>query len=211
MDAAKPCIFLSAGVPEKILADGVVDNSPYVSTAEPELIREAVLALVVVCHERKFRLVFGGHPAISPLVHHAAERLRMVSEVEIYQSEFFLRRPEVVPEAAWGFPNLHRTPDKGNLDDSVTALRDAMINTNFWNFRASVFVGGKKGIGDEFNRFGRSYPGAPRIPLYSTGGAARELFLDNLSSLSQTQLLDRLPVPRRLPYKELFRNCLPRG
>jgi hypothetical protein len=211
MDADRPTVFLSAGVPERIVADGIVDNSPYVRTATPDLIREAVLALVVVCHERGFRLVFGGHPAISPLVHHAADRLQMISDVEIYQSEFFLSQPDIVPEAAWKFPNLHRTPDKGNLDDSVAALRDEMINPLSHKYLASVYIGGKKGIPDEFSRFGRSYPGVPRLPLYSPGGAAQELFVVNQSSLSTPLIFDQAPFPQRPPYKELFRDCLPRA
>jgi hypothetical protein len=212
MDADRPIIFLSAGVSERIVPDGTFDDSPYVRTARPELIREAVLALVVVCHERGFRLVFGGHPAISPLVHHAADRLQMISDAAIYQSEFFLNQPDLVPEAAWKFPHLHRTPDKGNLDDSVAALRDEMISPLSHMYATSVYIGGKKGIPDEFSRFGRSFPGVSRLPLYSPGGAAQELFIGNHSLLSRTPLiLDQAPFPQRPPYKELFRDCLPRA
>jgi hypothetical protein len=59
----KEPIFLSASIP---------DRDPYVRDSDPLAIREAVLALVAVT-VRERRLVFGGHPAISPLVEHAAQ------------------------------------------------------------------------------------------------------------------------------------------
>ena len=56
-------IFLSASVPERELDRFVPD---------PVAIREAVRALVAET-VRDRMLVFGGHPAISPLVEHAAQ------------------------------------------------------------------------------------------------------------------------------------------
>lgn len=199
-------VFLSAGVPEKILDDGKEDLSDYVVTAEPDLIRESVLSLIAVCCERQLGVVFGGHPAISPLVHHACLRLGMIPRVHIYQSEYFLKRPDIVPEAAWAFPNLHRTNDEGNLDASVNELRNQMINARTWNFVAGVFIGGDKGIPDEFDRFGRAYDGVPRFPLSSSGGAARELYANFARG---TLTLDALPESKRPPYKSLFRELLP--
>ena len=69
-------------------------------------IREAVIALAAVTL-RDRPLVFGGHPAISPLVEHAARSLGALANVHIYQSRFFEDR---IPEVARKFPNLHWTP-----------------------------------------------------------------------------------------------------
>jgi hypothetical protein len=202
-------IFLSAGVPEKILDDGTEDQSPYVVTAVPDLIRESVLSLIAVCCERQLGVVFGGHPAISPLVHHACDRLGMIPRVHIYQSEFFLKRPDIVPAAAWAFPNLHRTRDEGNLESSVSQLRNQMINAHEWNFVAGVFIGGKKGIPDEFERFRQAYDSVPRFPLFSPGGAAQDLFSKFATQMPGKLMLDALPESKRPTYKLLFRDLLP--
>ena len=63
----RPAIFLSASIP-------MPGREFFADTRRLE-IREAVLAVVSVCHEFNYRLAFGGHPAISPLGHHAAETL----------------------------------------------------------------------------------------------------------------------------------------
>jgi hypothetical protein len=89
----KEPIFLSASIP---------DRDPYVRDADPIAIREAVLALVAVT-VRERHLVFGGHPAISPLVEHAASSLNAVDNVDIFQSEWFRA---VIPPEARAFQNL---------------------------------------------------------------------------------------------------------
>ena len=67
-------VFLSASIPIK-------GRDPFYSDFEERSafyrrnIREAVLALVGVCYELDLDLVFGGHPAITPLVHRAAKSL----------------------------------------------------------------------------------------------------------------------------------------
>jgi hypothetical protein len=77
-------IFLSASIPNR---------EPFVHYFDAIAIREAVLALVSLC-VRKTDLVFGGHPAISPLVEHAVHLSILVfcgfhpsSGEEISQSE----------------------------------------------------------------------------------------------------------------------------
>ena len=157
-----PPIFLSASIP---FAGREFDDD-----IEPKRIRDAVLALVTVCRDRKLSLVFGGHPAISPLVHHAAESLGVVDNVTIYQSEFYRK---FIPEAAQKFPNLEWA-DPGEDDSSSQAImHDAMINRDNWNYTHAVFNGGMNGIFDEAGRFHRAYPGRPLIPLQYTGGASR--------------------------------------
>lgn len=201
-------IFLSAGVPEKIMDDGKPDTSSFAQTAEPMLIGEAILALVTVCREFDLGIVFGGHPAISPLVHHAGERLGILSSIHIYQSEYFLNRHDIVPPAAWLFPNLHRAAEGNDFDESCKILREKMIASRKWDFRAGVFVGGKNGVAIEFNLFGGAYTDKPRYPLYSPGGAARELF-NTLAPAARAPIEDdALPVPGRPPYKQLFRRVL---
>src|SRR5512135_1102985 len=88
-------IFLSASVPYR---------EPEKYPADPIAIREAVRALVgVVVPGRP--LVFGGHPAISPMVWEDADILGAASDVYIYQSRLFTPN---VPREAHFFQGLDR-------------------------------------------------------------------------------------------------------
>lgn len=183
----KPAIFLSASIPTP-------GRAPFDQDVQRYEIREAVLGLVTICRDMELRLGFGGHPAISPLVHHAAEALGNLADITIYQSEFFRDR---MPAVALAFPGLIFTlavhdPDqtcRDNLRASVGVMRDQMINTFAGGYLAAVFIGGMDGIEDEFKRFGARYPTAPRLPISSTGGATRLLHL-----LAQLRP-DELPLP----------------
>jgi hypothetical protein len=158
-------VFLSASIP-------IPGREPFDRDIQIKRIRDAVLALVTVCRDRDLFLTFGGHPAISPLVHHAAESLGVIENVTIYQSEFYRR---FVPEAAWKFPNLIWEPAGEDDPSSQSDMRDAMINPKKWRYSAAVFIGGMEGISDEALRFHRGYRGKPMIPLRYTGGASRVL------------------------------------
>lgn len=161
----KPQIFLSASIPTP-------GRKPFDEDIQIKRIRDAVLALVTVCRDRKFSLTFGGHPAISPLVHHAAESLGVMESISIYQSEFYR---EKLPEAAWKFPNLRWTEAGPDDQTSQNLMRDAMINPKHWQYDAAVFIGGMEGIYVEAQRFHLAYPEKVMIPLRSTGGASRWL------------------------------------
>lgn len=158
-------VFLSASVP-----DPRRDPS-YFDTADLTAIREAVHALVQVVLPRR-RLVFGGHPAISPFVLLEARSLGLEARVVIYQSEFF--RAEV-PKEAIAFPHLTWTDAvDGDRAKSLRLMRDAMLDGH--TFTAGVFVGGMDGVEEEFARFRARWPEVPAYPVASTGAAAKALF-----------------------------------
>jgi SLOG cluster3 family len=161
----KTQIFLSASIP-------IRGREPYDQDIETKRIRDAILALVTVCKDRDLVLVFGGHPAISPIVHHAANSLGTIENIVIYQSEFYRK---FLPEAAWKFPNLIWAPAGDDGRSSQAIMRDAMINDKTWQYGAAVFIGGMQGVIDEARRFHAMYPGKPMIPLQYTGGASRIL------------------------------------
>ena len=77
-------LFLSASIP-------IAGRPPFDQDVQAKRIRNAVMALVTVCRDQNLQLVFGGHPLISPLVHHAANRLGIVGNIFIYQSKFYER------------------------------------------------------------------------------------------------------------------------
>lgn len=184
-------IFLSASVP-------LPDRHPkYLATADIIAIRESIKALVsTVLHEG--HIIFGGHPAITPLVAlllkgmPAALRKRAI----MYQSDFF--QAEFIKENN-EFIKLHRTPAVGNnRDASLAAMRKAMIQDE--NLDAAVFIGGMEGIWEEFEIFRNSHRKAPCFPIASTGAAALELY--GKIGDGRRYLLDELTYPT------LFRKIL---
>jgi SLOG cluster3 family len=187
-------VFLSASVPDP-------SRDPvYAQTARPARIREAVtqLARVVLPHTL---LVFGGHPAISPLVLTVAQQLGAVDRVVIYQSRFFEKM--IAPESM-GFVNLKWTDEVGgDREQSLETMRGEMLGS--YDFGAGVFVGGMKGIEDEYAMFRSVWPGVGAYPVASGGGAARMLF--DRGEGPQDQAM-RGMLERELVYGYLFQKLL---
>ena len=77
-------IFLSASVP-------LPERDPqYYKTADLIAIRDAVIALATVVLP-KYRLVWGGHPSISPLIYYVLQKMDVdiQDHVTLFQSRFF--------------------------------------------------------------------------------------------------------------------------
>jgi SLOG cluster3 family len=155
---------------------------------------------------RERELVFGGHPAISPLVEHAARSLGALDRVHIYQSEFF---KDKIPEVAREFANLHWTKAKGSGGDalpaSLTHMRLEMIGSR--NFCAAVFIGGMEGLFEELELFKQRFPDAVTIPVASTGGAAKDI-LERGEGPQDVVLIEALREENR--YRRLFTELLPK-
>lgn len=160
----KDCIFLSAGIPDQ------PDRGPYVESSDPIAIRDAVRALTGTALKHGYTLVFGGHPAISPLVWQIADGLDRLSKVVIYQSRLFEDR---IPLEAKRIHNLRWTKAKSDRDESLHWMRYEMLGSH--NYAAAVFIGGMDGVEMEHRMFCERYPGLPAYPLGSTGGAAKIL------------------------------------
>ncbi len=188
--ALRPPIFLSASIPYR---------DPYVQNSDPMLIREAILALVSVTI-RERQLIFGGHPAISPLVDQAARTLGAENHVYIYQSREF---EEVIPEVAKEFKNFVWTQRGVDKADSLRIMREQMIGLDGFQFAAAVFIGGMDGILAECDLFKHYHPGKPLFPIASTLGAARELF-DRGEGPQNRSIQDALEHEKR--YRTLFRQ-----
>lgn len=158
-------IFLSASVPDP-------KRTPdYAKSADTVAIASAVSALVHVVLGRR-RLVWGGHPAITPMVYSVAEDLNVdYSEwVTLYQSSFF---DDLYPEDNERFRNIIYTERKDDREASLLQMRHQMLGDN--NFTAGVFIGGMRGIVDEFHLFRELQPKATLVPVASTGGAVLEV------------------------------------
>lgn len=171
-------IFLSASVP-------LPGRGHYFKTADPYLIQFAVRELVIACLGRR-HIVWGGHPAITPMVQAACQELgvNFGKAVTLYQSAFFEGR---YPEENKNFDNIEYTKAvPGNLDESLLIMREAMISRK--DLIAAVFIGGMNGIEDEYKLFKLHHPDLEVIPVAATGGAARDLAV--MLGIKDTELDD---------------------
>lgn len=159
-------IFLSASVPDP-------QRFPdYAATADSVAIAAAVSALVHIALGRR-QLIWGGHPAITPMVWAVAENVGVDYGrwVRLYQSRFF---KDEFPEDNNRFQNVTYTEAVENdRAASLLVMREKMFSEN--DFKAGIFVGGMDGIVDEFKLFKRLQPNATIVPVVSTGGAVLEV------------------------------------
>jgi hypothetical protein len=178
-----PAIFLSASVP------GPSQPEYYEMGARPRTIESAVTALTTSVLARGGRLVFGGHPTISPMVALAALQSRGPGPggeppVAIYQAEPYRN---ILPDETWtlfrtGVARIEWTPavdgetvapGKPPPQKSLARMRERMLEGE--QPVAMVCIGGMKGIVDEFEMFQTRREGFPTIILAGTGGASRHL------------------------------------
>lgn len=159
-------IFLSASVPTR---------EPYSLDCRPQEIQAAINALAQVVLGRK-KLVWGGHPAITPLLWSAAQAVGVeyTLAVELFQSRLF---QEVLPAENQHFVNVTLVDAVGNdVEASLLEMRKAMFKST--EFDAAVFIGGMHGILDEHKLFTNHWPNATCIPIAQTGGATIQLARD---------------------------------
>lgn len=168
-------IFLSASIP---LPER---DSKYIDTADIIAIRDAVIALttVVLPHHR---LIWGGHPSITPLVYYVMLKLNLniQDHVTIYQSKFFEKH---FPEDNNKFNNVILTDIIDNdREKSLLHMRQRMLEES--EFSAAVFIGGMEGIEGnkekkiegEYKMFIDRHPEALLLPITSTGAATKILY-----------------------------------
>lgn len=164
-------VFLSASVPEP--------TSEFAADADPFLIQFAVREFMTTVLGRR-PLVWGGHPAITPMVWAVCEDLGVdySQAVQLYQSGYF---KDEFPEENARFNNVvvtDRITDsegKPDLAASLRHMRDRMFGET--EFEAAVFIGGKQGILEEFELITSSHPAIQAVPVGAAGGAARKLAL----------------------------------
>jgi hypothetical protein len=198
MGYAMNAIFLSASVP-------VIGRGTYFQTADPFLIQLAVRELMTLALGRRL-IVWGGHPAITPMVWAVCEDLGVnyAEAVVLYQSRFF---EELFPEENKHFANVKFVDSvDGDREASLLTMRRAMLSRP--DLEAAVFIGGMEGVLAEHALFQELHPSARIVAVPSPGGAARQLAqtLDQLSEADTsnvdfaTLFYDKLginPIERR--------------
>ncbi len=152
-------IFLSASIPLR-------ERDPkYYDSADIVAIRDAVITLTTVVLP-KYRLIWGGHPSITPIIYYVMQRLGLSIQehVLLYQSEFFKKH---FPKDNNKFQNVILTENTLEKDSSLLLMRKRMFSEN--PVVAGVFIGGMEGIEDEYKLFRDFYPEAIVLPIASTG------------------------------------------
>lgn len=164
-DLVMSSIFLSASIP-------VVGRGNYYETADPFLIQCAVRELVLAVI-RDHKIVWGGHPAITPMIWTICQDLNIdySSSVVLYQSRFFEDR---YPEENQYFKNvIYVDAVPQDREASLLAMREAMLCRN--DLDAAVFIGGMEGVVAEYDLFKQFHPYSKVLPVPSPGGAALQL------------------------------------
>lgn len=184
-------LFLSASVP----LPG--RDERYLKTADVLAIRDSVKALVTSVLD-KGTIVFGGHPAITPLI--ALLMRGMPAETKrhiiLFQSAFFQK--DFLDEND-EFIDVRFVPAvKGDRAASLQRMRQEMIADGPYD--AAIFIGGMEGIHEEYRAFHEAHPHAACYPIASTGAAALELYRE----IGQ----GRDDLIHELTYPKLFRNLL---
>ncbi len=186
-----PCIFLSASIP---LPD---DDARYLDTADIIAIRDSIRALVSVVIPSG-QIVFGGHPAITPLIRLIIRGMTpdVNQHITLYQSAYFRR--DFPPETAEFEQTRIIEAIDTDEEESLMQMREAMIGGH--DYDAGVFLGGMNGVEREYEIFRRRHPNKPAYPIASTGAAARILFYEHardqvelLADLRYLSLFRRLP------------------
>jgi hypothetical protein len=195
-------IFLSASIPLK------ERDEKYFDSADIIAIRDSVIALATVVLPNH-RLIWGGHPSITPIIYYVMERLglKVQDHVLLYQSKFFKK---FFPGDNNKFENIILTENiQNDKDKSLLHMRERMLSE--WKFAAAVFIGGmegiegdrNKGIEGEYEMFIERHPNAIVLPISSTGAASRIVFDNYLSPEFRNQRL-----VNDYAYMSLFQDLL---
>ena len=159
-------IFLSASIPYQ------ERDRKFYDTADIVAIRDSVRALAAVVIP-KAHLIWGGHPAITPLIRFVMQRLEvsLKGHVSLYQSKFF---EAYFPEENFHFEDIQLTEALDDRNSSLRKMRNEMITKN--DYKIGVFIGGMEGVLEEYELFKSSNPNALILPIASTGAAAKIIY-----------------------------------
>ncbi|WP_413988040.1 hypothetical protein ACMDCR_18635 [Labrys okinawensis] len=158
-------IFLSASVPYR---------TPWAENARASEIEEAIVSLARAVFARGGRLVFGGHPSVSPLIAAVAGEYfppdpnRKERPIITFQSRLFedVLPNETTEMVRFGWSTIEWTPalpgkTDGDTAPSLALMRAAMLDVEGKAYKryklrppvAMVAIGGMEGVRDEADAF----------------------------------------------------------
>jgi len=201
-------VFLSASVPDP------TRDRRYFETGNSIAVRDAVIALVNVVLP-KTRLVFGGHPAITPMVKWVADGMRAFDRVRMFQSKYF-REHYLKDISVFRYEEVEAAPE--GREASLLKMRGAMLSSEK-SFSAAFFVGGMEGVEQEYEMLKALQPAVPRFPVATTGAAAQflwsredDLIAQMSSPLREVRRRQLDDLKTKTSYLALFTKLLePRG
>jgi hypothetical protein len=189
-------VFVSASIPDP------QRDRKYFETGDSIAIRDAVIALVSVVLPRT-KLVFGGHPAITPLVKWVADEFGAFDRVRMFQSKFF-QKAYIQDIEVFRYEEVEPVP--GDRMASLLKMRETMLKSE--PFGGAFFIGGMEGVEHEYEMLKELRADVPRFPVYTTGGAARFLWQREWEEAPPTHrpMLERLRM--KTNYVALFTDAI---
>lgn len=203
MDTSKPVIFLSASMPTKERDHRFFDTADFIA------IRDAVVALVNAIIPN-YSLVWGGHPAITPIIHDIFKKRGFDYNdfVTIYQSEYFTGK---MPKENQKFDHVVITDEvrvyeneMQNKAASLSIMRQRMLTDS--PIFAGFFIGGMEGVLDEYELLKKYNPDARVYPIASTGAVAQILY----DKLQKQGKINNVGLMNEYCYSSLFNDILNR-
>lgn len=164
-----PAVFLSASLP--------LDDEIKCDFAK---VYEIIIRLVEEVINRNGKLVYGGHPTITPIIANMMNVQSMINggenfpNVYLYQSKFFENTERPIENLEFPPSNIKNTEKGENLEDSLRIMRENMLGKE-WPFTIGVFIGGKInnkgkcGVWDECRMFHSYHPKAKCVAFTDTG------------------------------------------
>jgi SLOG-like protein len=204
-------VLLSASIPDPIR------EPRFHLTADNIAIRECVVAVAEVVLQHDGTLIFGGHPAISPLIARVAGYLGKLDRVTVHQSRLFAgassSATHVIPDIRWS------EVVAGRHNESLRKMRQEMVDPMHGaeGLQSAFFVGGMEGIEEEYTLLRSAQPLTAFWPIPTTGAAAAERYRQNRDEIlsqpaarlvpwSATMLATELETART--YRDLVRLLL---
>ncbi|WP_179412649.1 hypothetical protein HDF19_13155 [Mucilaginibacter sp. E4BP6] len=207
-------IVLSASVPSGERGESYEQDFVKIKNAQVQ-IEEAIIGLSRNIFQKNGRIIFGGHPSISPLVamvagefggrKKGAENLSRNQQeqkpIMIFQSRAFQK---VIPadttallnqadstvvwtDAADGEEFNPALKGQEQCLQSLALMREQMMMEDV---DALVCMGGMKGVEREFELFRTMHPRKPVYILESTGGASR-ILAENAANKEMVRVIDQ--------------------
>lgn len=191
-------VLLSASVPSTKRSEKYHENYTKIKNAQIQ-IEEAVIGLARNIFQAGGKIIFGGHPSISPLVAMVATEFRLNKEIENMKRNEEQEKPitifqscayeKVIPKETTGLFTLGyssivwtdavdgevfnpKIQGKPQCEKSLALMRSQMMKGNV---DALVCLGGMEGVEQEFEMFRELHRRKPIFLLSSTGGATKIL------------------------------------
>ena len=163
-------IFISASIPQQD------QNDRYFRNSNPQDIIDCVKAITYEIIQNKMKVIFGGHPTISPVILNVKKNYPLESierDIYIYQSKYFEEKiSENTKELAKNFGLIVWARKGENLEESLAIMRKEMLQNGL---DTAIFIGGMEGIIKEYHLFKKFHKTKPAYVIKTTGGATEEI------------------------------------